>query len=93
MTQHAGPIGAALQQQAEREQRAAALPGGRKLLDQLSDAELTQLYDRAEQAEAALARVRTLAADMRTWCSPRGLANHYADTLDAALAEPEEPRP
>jgi hypothetical protein len=40
-------------------------------------------------AEAALARVTALAADMRTWCSPHGLADHYADQLDRAIAGPE----
>jgi hypothetical protein len=44
---------------------------------------------RAEKAEAALARVTALAADMRTWCSPHGLAGHYANQLDQALAGPE----
>jgi len=34
------------------------------------------------------ARVTALAADMRTWCSPHGLANHYADQLDRAIAGP-----
>jgi hypothetical protein len=48
---------------------------------------------RAEQAETAIARVRKLAADMRTWASPRGLANHYADSVETALDESKEPRP
>lgn len=33
-------------------------------------------------------RVAALAADMRTWCSPHGLANHYADQLDQAITGP-----
>lgn len=40
-------------------------------------------------AEATVARVTALAADMRTWCSPHGLADHYADQLDRAIAGPE----
>ncbi|MEU3097194.1 hypothetical protein ABZ690_21030 [Streptomyces sp. NPDC006967] len=38
-------------------------------------------------AEAALDRVRALAADMRTWCSPHGIATQYADDIERALAE------
>lgn len=37
--------------------------------------------------QATLARVRDLSADMRTWCSPHGIASDYADRLDAALAD------
>ena len=48
---------------------------------------------RAEQAEAALARVRALAGDMRTWCSPHGLALHYSDAVLAALDGPAQPHP
>ncbi len=40
-------------------------------------------------AEAAVARVTALAADMRTWCSPYGLADHYANQLDRAIAGSE----
>lgn len=39
-------------------------------------------------AEATVARATALAADMRTWCSPHGLADHYADQLDQAIAGP-----
>jgi hypothetical protein len=40
--------------------------------------------------EVTIARVTALAADMRTWCSPHGLADHYANQLDQAItgAEP-----
>ncbi|MFD0358282.1 hypothetical protein ACFVHW_31815 [Streptomyces sp. NPDC127110] len=48
-----------------------------------------QAEQRAERAEAALARVRALAADMRTWCSPHGIAIDYADHIDTALNTPE----
>jgi hypothetical protein len=34
---------------------------------------------------AAVARVRALAADMRTWCSPHGIASDYADRIDEAI--------
>lgn len=40
---------------------------------------------RAEQAEATIARVRAFAEDMRTWCSPHGIAADYADRLEAVL--------
>jgi hypothetical protein len=30
-------------------------------------------------------RVRKLSGDMRTWCSPYGIATQYADRLDAAI--------
>lgn len=36
------------------------------------------------ELEAALDRVRALAEDMRTWCSPHGVAVHYADAIDEA---------
>ncbi|MBV6697470.1 hypothetical protein KV557_10070 [Kitasatospora aureofaciens] len=40
---------------------------------------------RAEQAEVCIAAVRALAADMRTWCSPHGIAVDYADRIDEVL--------
>lgn len=40
--------------------------------------------------EARIAAVRALAADMRTWCSPHGIADHYADRIDATLDGPAE---
>src|SRR5690606_10754126 len=36
-------------------------------------------------AEAAVRRVRALGADMRTWCSPHGIATQYADDIERAL--------
>jgi hypothetical protein len=39
------------------------------------------LRARAEKAEADLARTRAFVEDMRTWCSPRGVAAHYADRI------------
>lgn len=36
-------------------------------------------------AEQALARVRALAVDMRTWCSPHGIATDYAQRIDDAI--------
>lgn len=44
--------------------------------------------ERAHRAEAAVARVRALAEDMRTWCSPHGIATEYATRLLAVLDEP-----
>nr|BFD90696.1 hypothetical protein KitaXyl93_20560 [Kitasatospora sp. Xyl93] len=51
------------------------------------------LIARATQAEARIAAVRALAADMRTWCSPHGIAADYADRIDAALGGPEPAQP
>lgn len=41
-------------------------------------------------AQAAIARVRAFAEDMRTWCSPHGVATDYADRLLATLDQPTE---
>lgn len=67
----------------------------RKLLDQMSDAELTALYDRAEQAEAALAQSRSdwgyvvgLLIQAADWV-PEGALR---DRICAAL-NPQEARP
>jgi hypothetical protein len=43
-----------------------------------------------EDAQAAVARVRALADNMRTWCSPHGIATDYAGRIDEALAQPKE---
>jgi hypothetical protein len=45
---------------------------------------------RIEHTEAALARVRALADDMRTWCSWRGMALHYSDAIREALDGPPD---
>jgi hypothetical protein len=37
------------------------------------------------ELRAAVARIRALAADMRTWCSPHGIASDYADRIEEAL--------
>lgn len=39
----------------------------------------------AGSAIEAVARVRALAADMRTWCSPHNIAIDYAQRIDEAL--------
>jgi hypothetical protein len=49
------------------------------------------LAEQAGKDQAALARVRALAADMRTWCSPHNLAVDYADRIDDALKGPNSP--
>ncbi|MFD7016081.1 hypothetical protein [Streptomyces sp. NPDC059928] len=41
-------------------------------------------------AEQALARVRALAADMRSWCSPHNIAVDYAQRIDDVLNGPRE---
>lgn len=49
--------------------------------------------DRAEKAEATIARVEKLAQDMRGWCSPHGISVTYSDRILAALeGEHGEPR-
>lgn len=44
---------------------------------------------REVDAEAAVARVKALADDMRTWCSPHGIAVLYAQRIDDAIEPPE----
>lgn len=41
----------------------------------------------AHLAAARIEAVRALAADMRTWCSPHGIATTYADRIDQALGD------
>lgn len=53
--------------------------------DTTSDGFLIRLHE----AEAAVQRVREFAEDMRTWCSPYGVAADYAKRLLAALGRPE----
>ncbi|GAB6925867.1 hypothetical protein JCM9803A_63170 [Rhodococcus erythropolis] len=43
--------------------------------------------DRAEKAEATIARVEKLAHDMRGWCSPHGISVTYSDRICAVLEE------
>lgn len=47
-----------------------------------------------DTARAQVVAVRATAADMRTWCSPQGLADHYANcielALDGQLDEPQQ---
>ncbi|MFD8545608.1 hypothetical protein [Streptomyces sp. NPDC059649] len=44
---------------------------------------------RKEDALATIDRVRALASDMRTWCSPHGIATDYAQRIDDAVDGPE----
>jgi hypothetical protein len=53
---------------------------------QLHVAESELGWHRQGSAAAAVARARTLAAEMRTWASPKDLVHLYADRLDAALS-------
>ncbi|SHL73968.1 hypothetical protein [Streptomyces yunnanensis] len=46
--------------------------------------QILALRETVIQQRAAIDRVRALAADMRTWCSPHGIAADYADRLLAA---------
>ena len=71
-----------------RAQAAIQTAGGRltKPVHQAIDA-IRAKWDRAlrsEQQKRADAEA-ALAADMRTWCSPHGLADHYADAVEQAL--------
>ncbi len=45
---------------------------------------------RSDRHEATVARVKALAEDMRTWCSPHGLAVTYAQRIDEAIEPPEQ---
>lgn len=47
--------------------------------------EYHRMQHRAKTAEATINRVRALAADMHTWCSPNGLAPQYARDIEQAL--------
>ena len=53
-----------------------------------ADAAAADEATRANRAEAAIARVRALADDMRSWCSYRGMALHYSDAIRTALDGP-----
>lgn len=69
--------------------RAYALPRSH-LTAVLAELDHTRAELAAEQARVGA--VRALAADMRTWCSPHGLASHYADAVEQALDAPSTPR-
>ncbi|MEV5086859.1 hypothetical protein AB0N18_02730 [Streptomyces griseoincarnatus] len=71
----------------EAEQRLAVALEFRRADAEGYEHALSRAHDRAGQAEAALDRVRALAADMRTWASPHGIATQYADDIERALAE------
>ena len=62
-----------------------------------ADADNTRLRAERDQArrwavelENQLAAVRAFAEDMRTWCSPHGVATDYADRLLALLDDTKE---
>lgn len=76
MTKPRGPIDWARQQAAEREQQPA-----RKLLDQMSDAELTALYERAEKAERV---ARSAARDTAKALTDYLAAEQRAEQAEAA---------
>ncbi|MGQ4358540.1 hypothetical protein [Streptomyces sp. SAS_272] len=46
------------------------------------------LVPELEAAQSAIERVRALAADMHTWCSPHGIATDYAKRIEMALDAP-----
>lgn len=82
-----GPHAWAEHYNAAREQA----PAGRKLLDQLSDRELVALYERAEQAEAAVERVR---AELDRWALNTVMrpTARALDDIRRALEPPKEDR-
>jgi hypothetical protein len=59
---------------------------------QLLTTDLLKVAQQRDQAEATVARVRALAADMRTWCSRNNIAVDYAQRIDDALDGPEADR-
>lgn len=61
----------------------------RSTVDQLTDDALDALYNDRDALAAAVARGRALAEDMRTWCSPHGVAADYAQQVLTALTIPE----
>jgi hypothetical protein len=52
-------------------------------------AAFTAATEQQAKAEATIARVRALAEDMRTWCSPHGISVLYAQRIDEAIEPPE----
>jgi len=48
--------------------------------------------DRVQALEAQVAAARRFAAEMRDFCSPHGVAGHYADQLTAAMDRAKEDR-
>ena len=50
-------------------------------------AQTKKWQERAEKAEATIARVEKLAHDMRGWCSPHGISVTYSDRICAVLEE------
>ncbi|MGW8988700.1 hypothetical protein ACWGRF_01995 [Streptomyces zhihengii] len=53
--------------------------------------EYHRMQHRATTAEAAVNRVRALAADMHTWCSPNGVAPQYARDIEQAITAAPAP--
>jgi hypothetical protein len=66
---------------AELEREMAARAKAREVDDRWTD----RVDRENDQLRAQVARVRALAADMRTWCSPHGIATDYADRIVEAL--------
>ncbi len=56
----------------------------RKVLDSVADADLKHQFQR-DQFKATVDRVKALAEDMRTWCSPHGIAVTYAQRIEEAI--------
>lgn len=59
--------------------------------NEAADAAIVEAEQDAAEQRAAVDRVRALAADMRTWCSPRGIATQYADDIEKALDGEQAP--
>jgi hypothetical protein len=52
-------------------------------------AEIAEAEAQIRAADAAIARVKALAEDMRTWCSPHGIAGTYAQRIEEAIEPPD----
>jgi chorismate mutase len=53
------------------------------------DAAIKELLAERDQLKATVARVKALAEDMRTWCSPYGMAANYAQRIEEAIEPPK----
>lgn len=69
----------------------------RFFLENCDEIDLAEMCASSEAAvgelEATVERLRALAADMRTWCSPHNLAVDYAQRIDQALNGQTETSP
>jgi hypothetical protein len=79
-------IGRARAREGHRRARAVAQIRGSEVRD--LKRRHTELTIETDQLKATVARVKALAEDMRTWCSPHGIAVTYAQRIDEAIEPP-----